>query len=57
MSLCLSVSETQDSPQGDPNLQLWDVESGQLIKALYQKKVDSWWVRTSSDWLCVIGSL
>ncbi|KAE8294765.1 Eukaryotic translation initiation factor 2A [Larimichthys crocea] len=42
-------SKTQDSPQGDPNLQLWDVQTGQLIKALYQKKVDSWCPTWSDD--------
>ncbi|CAJ1066389.1 eukaryotic translation initiation factor 2A isoform X2 [Xyrichtys novacula] len=42
-------SKTQDSLQGDPNLQLWDIESGQLIKALYQKKVDSWCPSWSED--------
>uniref|UniRef100_A0A7N6FLC8 Eukaryotic translation initiation factor 2A n=1 Tax=Anabas testudineus TaxID=64144 RepID=A0A7N6FLC8_ANATE len=34
--------KSQDSPQGDANLQLWDLQSSQLIKALFQKKVDSW---------------
>ncbi|XP_029028193.1 eukaryotic translation initiation factor 2A [Betta splendens] len=42
-------SKSQDSPQGDPNLQLWDLQSGQLIKALYQKKVDSWCPSWSED--------
>lgn len=36
------VAESQDSAQGEANLQLWEVQSGQLVKALYQKKVDSW---------------
>ena len=40
--VCVCVSEAQNSPQADANLQLWDLQSGQLIKALYQKKVDSW---------------
>lgn len=42
-------SKTQDSPQGDANLQLWDVQSGQLIKALFQKKVDNWCPSWSDD--------
>ncbi|XP_047450565.1 eukaryotic translation initiation factor 2A [Mugil cephalus] len=42
-------SKTQDCPQGDANLQLWDVESGRLIKALYQKKVDAWCPSWSED--------
>ncbi|XP_041668268.1 eukaryotic translation initiation factor 2A isoform X2 [Cheilinus undulatus] len=42
-------SKTADSSQGDANLQLWDVASGQLIKALYQKKVDSWCPSWSED--------
>ncbi|XP_028276004.1 eukaryotic translation initiation factor 2A isoform X2 [Parambassis ranga] len=42
-------TKTQDSPQGEANLQLWDVQSGQLLKALYQKKVDSWCPSWSED--------
>ncbi|XP_059187592.1 eukaryotic translation initiation factor 2A isoform X2 [Centropristis striata] len=42
-------SKAQDSPQGEANLQLWDVQSGQLIKALYQKKVESWCPSWSDD--------
>ncbi|KAK5868128.1 hypothetical protein PBY51_009170 [Eleginops maclovinus] len=42
-------SKPQDSAQGDPNLQLWDVQSGQLIKALYQKKMESWCPSWSVD--------
>lgn len=34
--------ETQDNPQGDPNLQLWDIQTGKCIKAFYQKKVQGW---------------
>ncbi|XP_015257600.1 PREDICTED: eukaryotic translation initiation factor 2A [Cyprinodon variegatus] len=47
-------TKTQDSPQGDANLQLWELPSGRMIKALYQKKVDSWCPRWSEDEkLCV----
>ncbi|XP_008304260.1 eukaryotic translation initiation factor 2A-like, partial [Stegastes partitus] len=42
-------TKTQDSPQGEANLQLFDLQSGQLIKALYQKKVDSWCPSWSED--------
>ncbi|XP_029301445.1 eukaryotic translation initiation factor 2A [Cottoperca gobio] len=42
-------SKPQDSAQGDPNLQLWDLQSAQLIKALYQKKLDSWCPSWSAD--------
>ncbi|XP_053279227.1 eukaryotic translation initiation factor 2A [Pleuronectes platessa] len=42
-------SKSQDSPQGDANLQLWSLPSGQLIKSLYQKKVDSWCPSWSED--------
>ncbi|XP_072247916.1 eukaryotic translation initiation factor 2A [Leuresthes tenuis] len=42
-------TKTQDSPQGEPNLQLWEALSGHLIKALYQKKVDSWCPSWSED--------
>ncbi|XP_035857521.1 eukaryotic translation initiation factor 2A isoform X2 [Sander lucioperca] len=42
-------SKAQDSAQGEANLQLWDLESGQLIKALYQKKMESWCPSWSED--------
>ncbi|XP_043975854.1 eukaryotic translation initiation factor 2A [Gambusia affinis] len=42
-------TKTQDSPQGEANLQLWELQSGRLIKALYQKKVDSWCPKWSED--------
>ncbi|KAM6931613.1 eukaryotic translation initiation factor 2A [Lycodopsis pacificus] len=42
-------SKPKDSPQGEPNLQLWDLQSSQLIKALYQKKVESWCPCWSED--------
>uniref|UniRef100_A0A3P9HW57 Eukaryotic translation initiation factor 2A n=1 Tax=Oryzias latipes TaxID=8090 RepID=A0A3P9HW57_ORYLA len=42
-------SKSQDSPQGEANLQLWEVPSGRLIKALYQKKVESWCPSWSDD--------
>lgn len=35
-------SKTQDNPQGDANLQLWDLQNGTCLKALYQKKVQGW---------------
>lgn len=38
----LCFAETPNSLQGEANLQLWDVQSGQLIKALFQKKIESW---------------
>lgn len=47
-------SKTPNSPQGEANLQLWDVQSGQLIKALFQKKAESWCPSWSDDeQLCV----
>ncbi|XP_005808305.1 eukaryotic translation initiation factor 2A [Xiphophorus maculatus] len=42
-------TKTQDSPQGEANLQLWELQSGRLVKALYQKKVDSWCPKWSED--------
>ncbi|XP_047246530.1 eukaryotic translation initiation factor 2A [Girardinichthys multiradiatus] len=42
-------TKTQDSPQGEANLQLWDLPSGRLIKALYQKKAESWCPSWSED--------
>uniref|UniRef100_A0AAY4AXC6 Eukaryotic translation initiation factor 2A n=1 Tax=Denticeps clupeoides TaxID=299321 RepID=A0AAY4AXC6_9TELE len=35
-------TKTQDDPQGDANLQLWDLQSGKCIKTFYQKKADGW---------------
>lgn len=35
-------TKTQDNPQGDPNLQLWDLQTGNCIKAFYQKKIQGW---------------
>ncbi|CAL8374616.1 eukaryotic translation initiation factor 2A isoform X1 [Gadus morhua] len=35
-------STTADNPQGDSNLQLWDVQTGALLKSLYQKKLEGW---------------
>ncbi|XP_012695260.1 eukaryotic translation initiation factor 2A [Clupea harengus] len=35
-------TKTQENPQGDPNLQLWDLQTGKCIKAFYQKKVQGW---------------
>ncbi|TNN01361.1 hypothetical protein fugu_010743 [Takifugu bimaculatus] len=47
-------SKTPSSPQGEANLQLWDVQSGQLIKALFQKKMEAWCPSWSDgEQLCV----
>ncbi|XP_007257828.3 eukaryotic translation initiation factor 2A [Astyanax mexicanus] len=35
-------TKTQDNPQGDANLQLWDLQTGECIKAFYQKKAQGW---------------
>ncbi|TRY72864.1 hypothetical protein DNTS_007670 [Danionella cerebrum] len=35
-------TKTQDNPQGEANLQLWDLETGACLKAFYQKKITSW---------------
>ncbi|XP_028321530.1 eukaryotic translation initiation factor 2A isoform X2 [Gouania willdenowi] len=42
-------TKTQDSPQGDTNLRLWDTRSGQLIRSLFQKKVEEWCPSWSDD--------
>ncbi|KAM9318074.1 eukaryotic translation initiation factor 2A [Pholidichthys leucotaenia] len=42
-------TKTQDCPQGEANLQLWELQSGRLIKALFQKKIDSWCPSWSGD--------
>lgn len=36
-------------PQGDANLHLWNVSSGQIIRSLFQKKVESWCPSWSED--------
>ncbi|KAM9733891.1 eukaryotic translation initiation factor 2A isoform 2-T2 [Menidia menidia] len=41
-------SKTQDQ-QADPNLQLWEMPSGRLLKALFQKKLESWCPSWSDD--------
>ncbi|XP_061575955.1 eukaryotic translation initiation factor 2A [Cololabis saira] len=48
-------SKTQDDAQGDANLQLWDLTGGGvLMKALFQKKVQSWCpVWSDDEELCV----
>ncbi|KAM9481325.1 eukaryotic translation initiation factor 2A [Clarias gariepinus] len=35
-------TKSQDNPQGEANLQLWDLQSGNCVKAFYQKKVEGW---------------
>ncbi|XP_058244495.1 eukaryotic translation initiation factor 2A [Hemibagrus wyckioides] len=35
-------TKSQDNPQGEANLQLWDLQTGNCIKAFYQKKVEGW---------------
>ncbi|XP_066540461.1 eukaryotic translation initiation factor 2A [Hoplias malabaricus] len=35
-------TKTQDNPQGEANLQLWDLQTGACIKAFYQKKAQGW---------------
>lgn len=42
-------SKPKDAAQGEANLQLWDLQSGQLLKALYQKKMESWCPSWSED--------
>ncbi|XP_076027707.1 eukaryotic translation initiation factor 2A [Genypterus blacodes] len=42
-------AKTPASPQGEANLQLWELPSGRLLKALYQKKFESWCPSWSED--------
>ncbi|XP_036392819.1 eukaryotic translation initiation factor 2A isoform X1 [Megalops cyprinoides] len=35
-------SKTQDNPQGETNLHLWDLQTGTCLKSFYQKKVQGW---------------
>ncbi|XP_068601460.1 eukaryotic translation initiation factor 2A [Brachionichthys hirsutus] len=44
-----AYSKTPSCPQGGANLQLWSLKTGQLIKGLYQKKVESWCPSWSED--------
>ncbi|KAJ8410656.1 hypothetical protein AAFF_G00186130 [Aldrovandia affinis] len=42
-------SKTQDNPQGETNLQLWDLHTGTCLKTFYQKKVQGWCPNWSDD--------
>ncbi|XP_061074005.1 eukaryotic translation initiation factor 2A [Conger conger] len=42
-------TKTQDNPQGEANLQLWDLNSGTCLKTFYQKKVQGWCPNWSDD--------
>ncbi|KAI7802642.1 eukaryotic translation initiation factor 2A [Triplophysa rosa] len=35
-------TKAQDNPQEDANLQLWNLQTGSLVKAFYQKKITGW---------------
>lgn len=37
-----TVLESQGNPQGEANLLLWDLQTGNCIKAFYQKKIEGW---------------
>ncbi|XP_069053621.1 eukaryotic translation initiation factor 2A isoform X2 [Lepisosteus oculatus] len=42
-------SKTQESAQGDPNLHLWDLQTGKCLKSFYQKKMQGWCPTWSDD--------
>lgn len=42
-------AKSSQSAQGEANLQLWDAQSGVLLKALFQKKVELWCPSWSED--------
>ncbi|KAF7658549.1 hypothetical protein LDENG_00011310 [Lucifuga dentata] len=42
-------TKAQDSPQGEANLQLWEMPSGRMLRALYQKKFELWCPSWSAD--------
>ncbi|GAA6101874.1 eukaryotic translation initiation factor 2A isoform X1 [Tachysurus ichikawai] len=35
-------TKSQGNPQGEANLLLWDLQTGNCIKAFYQKKIEGW---------------
>ncbi|XP_006000963.1 eukaryotic translation initiation factor 2A [Latimeria chalumnae] len=37
-----TYATTKDNPQGSPNLHLWDLKTGQIVKSFYQKKMQGW---------------
>uniref|UniRef100_A0A3B3SYS8 Eukaryotic translation initiation factor 2A n=2 Tax=Paramormyrops kingsleyae TaxID=1676925 RepID=A0A3B3SYS8_9TELE len=41
--------KTQDNPQGEPNLQLWNLHTGAILKSFYQKKAQGWCPSWSDD--------
>ncbi|KAK1162546.1 hypothetical protein AOXY_G17427 [Acipenser oxyrinchus oxyrinchus] len=42
-------SKTQETVQGEPNLHLWNVKTGECLKSFYQKKMQSWCPSWSDD--------
>ncbi|KAJ8280527.1 hypothetical protein GJAV_G00055910 [Gymnothorax javanicus] len=42
-------TKTQDNPQGEANLQLWELNTGTCLKTFYQKKVQGWCPNWSDD--------
>lgn len=42
-------AKTAQSPQGEPNLQMFHLQTGELLKALFQKKVELWCPSWSDD--------
>uniref|UniRef100_A0A3B4BBS4 Eukaryotic translation initiation factor 2A n=1 Tax=Periophthalmus magnuspinnatus TaxID=409849 RepID=A0A3B4BBS4_9GOBI len=48
---------TSKTAQGDANLQLWDLKTGVLLKALFQKKVELWCPSWSEDEAIAVRSV
>ncbi|XP_043919686.1 eukaryotic translation initiation factor 2A [Protopterus annectens] len=42
LALWQPYTTSKDTGQGEPNLSLWDIKSGECIKSLFQKKMQCW---------------
>ncbi|XP_072329950.1 eukaryotic translation initiation factor 2A isoform X1 [Scyliorhinus torazame] len=40
---------SKNNPQGEPNLQIWDLKTGQCLKSFFQKKMQGWCPCWSDD--------
>ncbi|XP_072318215.1 eukaryotic translation initiation factor 2A [Eucyclogobius newberryi] len=50
-------AKSAESAQGDANLQLWDLKTGTLLKALFQKKMELWCPSWSEDEVVAVRSV
>ena len=46
----LTFSVTKNQAAGTPNMNLWDLKTGALIRGFVQKKSFGWWEATNPSW-------